>query len=132
MWIHFFNFQTNINLCKKQNISVGTNLKKLRGRTKYSQQDIADMLNVDRLTYINWENETTEIKSGYIPKLADIFNVKIQDLFDSDQSVQINNFENTDHSTVLGHQSIVINISDAETAKLLGEQIQELIKNLKK
>ncbi|WP_294304302.1 helix-turn-helix transcriptional regulator [uncultured Chryseobacterium sp.] len=113
-------------------MSVGTNLKKLRSKTKYSQQDIADMLNVDRLTYVNWENETTEIKSGYIPKLADIFGVKIQDLFDNNQSVQINNFENTDNSTVLGHQSIVINISDAETAKLLGEQIQELIKNLKK
>jgi transcriptional regulator with XRE-family HTH domain len=113
-------------------MSVGTNLKKLRSKTKYSQQDIADMLNVDRLTYINWENETTEVKSGYIRKLADIFGVKIQDLFDGDQSVQINNFENTDNSTALGQQSIVINISDAETAKLFGEQIQELIKSLKK
>ncbi|GAA4153247.1 hypothetical protein GCM10022217_08770 [Chryseobacterium ginsenosidimutans] len=113
-------------------MSVGTNLKKLRSKTKYSQQDIADMLNIDRLTYINWENETTEVKSGYIPKLADIFGVKIQDLFDGEQSIQINNFENSDTSNAAGQQTIIFNISDAETAKLFGEQIQELIKSLKK
>ncbi len=70
-------------------MSVGTNLKKLRSKTKYSQQDIADMLNVDRLTYVNWENETTEIKSGYIPKLADIFGVKIEDLFEHLQALLV-------------------------------------------
>ncbi|MCY0976130.1 helix-turn-helix domain-containing protein [Chryseobacterium wangxinyae] len=71
---------------------MGTNLKRLRSKTKYSSQDIADLLEVDRNTYSNWENEATDIKSQYIPKLADIFNVKIQDLFDTEQKFQINNF----------------------------------------
>ncbi|WP_324290979.1 helix-turn-helix transcriptional regulator [Chryseobacterium sp. CY350] len=71
---------------------IGTNLKRLRSKTKYSSQDIADLLEVDRNTYSNWENEATDIKSQYIPKLADIFNVKIQDLFDTEQKFQINNF----------------------------------------
>ncbi|WBZ94270.1 helix-turn-helix transcriptional regulator [Chryseobacterium wangxinyae] len=64
----------------------------MRSKTKYSSQDIADLLEVDRNTYSNWENEATDIKSQYIPKLADIFNVKIQDLFDTEQKFQINNF----------------------------------------
>lgn len=111
-------------------MGIGTNLKRLRSKTKYSNQDIADLLGVDRNTYANWENETTDIKSQYIPQLADIFKVKIQDLFDDQQKFQINNFENRDSAT--GQQGIIINITDSETAKLLSDQLQELIKNLKK
>ncbi|MDF2551727.1 MAG: family transcriptional regulator [Chryseobacterium sp.] len=111
-------------------MGIGTNLKRLRSKTKYSSKDIADLLEIDRNTYSNWENEATDVKSQYIPKLADIFNVKIQDLFDDEQKFQINNFENRDSAT--GQQGIIINITDSETAKLLSSQLEELIKNLKK
>lgn len=111
-------------------MGTGTILKQLRNKTKYSQQDIADLLNVDRVTYTNWENESTDIKAQYLPKLAEIFKVRIQDLFEDQQKLQINNFENRESAT--GQQGIIINITDSETAKLLSEQIQELIKSLKK
>ncbi|WP_449400104.1 helix-turn-helix domain-containing protein [Chryseobacterium wanjuense] len=111
-------------------MGVGTNLKKLRSKTKLSQQEIADMLGLDRNTYTNWENEATDIKSQYIPKLAEIFNVKIQDLFDDQQKFKINNFENIESAT--GQQGIIINITDSEAAKTLASQLEELIKNLKK
>lgn len=114
-------------------MSIVTNLKRLRSKTKYSQQDIADMLNVDRLTYINWENETTDVKASYIPKLADVFGVNIQELFDKEQQqVQINNFENTESSKATGQQGIIINLSDSESTQKLLDQLQELIKALKK
>ena len=67
-------------------MGIGTNLKKLRSKTKYSQQDIADLLQIDRITYINWEKEATDIKSQYIPKLAEIFKVDILDLFDQEKT----------------------------------------------
>ena len=110
-------------------MAIGTNLKKLRSKTKYSQQDIADMLEVDRVTYANWESETTDVKSQYIPKLAEIFDVPISELFENDQKFQINNFENKDSAT--GQQGIIINISDSETAQQLAEQIKKLVQNLK-
>lgn len=93
------------------------------------------MLGLDRNTYTNWENETTDIKSQFIPKLADIFNVKIQDLFDSDQKSYVtNNFDIKDSS--IGQkdfqQGIIINITDSEAAKVISAQLEELIKNLKK
>lgn len=112
-------------------MGIGTNLKRLRSKTKYSNQEIADLLGVDRNTYASWESESTDVKSQYIPQLADIFKVRIQDLFDDEQKFQINNFENRDNSTTV-QQGIIINISDVETAKLLGSQLEELIKNLKK
>ena len=76
-------------------MGVGTNLKRLRSKTKFSQQEIADMLGLDRNTYTNWENETTDIKSSYIPKLAEIFQVSILDLFnESQKNTTYNNLEN--------------------------------------
>lgn len=111
-------------------MGVGTNLKRLRNKTKISQQEVADMLGIDRNTYTSWESESTDIKSQYIPKLADIFKVKIQDLFDDERKFQINNFENRENAT--GQQGIIINITDSETAKIISSQLEELIKSLKK
>lgn len=119
-------------------MGVGTNLRKLRSKTKFSQQEIADMLGLDRNTYTNWENEITDIKSQYIPKLAEIFQVKVQDLFDESQKSTVSNtqdsFEMHDHS--IGQkdfqQGIIINITDSEAAKIISSQLEELIKSLKK
>lgn len=118
-------------------MGVGTNLKKLRSKTKLSQQEIADMLGLDRNTYTNWENEATDIKSQYIPKLAEIFQVKIQDLFEDQKDTTYNNLENADlKDNSIGQkdfqQGIIINITDSEAAKVISSQIQELIKSLKK
>lgn len=110
-------------------MKIGANLKKLRSKTKYSQQEIADILNVDRLTYINWENETTEIKSSYIPKLANIFNVDLNDLFNEKPKNKFDNFIKTDEN--IAQQRIVINLSDKKIAEKLSQQIEELIKILK-
>jgi DNA-binding XRE family transcriptional regulator len=112
-------------------MGVGTNLKRLK--SKYSHQDIADQLGVDRSTYISWENETTDIKSQYIPKLADIFKVEIKDLFEDEvKNIHISNntFDNKDNST--NSNIIVFNLSDKDVAEKLSSQIEELIKNLKK
>lgn len=119
-------------------MGVGTNLKRLRSKTKLSQQEIADMLGLDRNTYTNWENETTDIKSQFIPKLADIFEVSILDLFEGGQkeavSNKLENFDLKDNS--IGQkdfqQGIIINITDSEAAKVISSQLEELIKSLKK
>jgi transcriptional regulator with XRE-family HTH domain len=70
-------------------MSIGNNIKILRTRAKKSQQEIADLLDVDRKTYAKWETDDCEIKSSYIPKLADAFDVEIADLF-KEESAKIN------------------------------------------
>ncbi len=58
-------------------MGVGTNLKRLRSKTKLSQQEIADMLGLDRNTYTNWENETTisnrSIFQNWLKSLKSVF-----------------------------------------------------------
>jgi transcriptional regulator with XRE-family HTH domain len=112
-------------------MGVGTNLKKIRtNKTKLSQQEIADMLGLDRSTYINWENETSDIKSQYIPKLAEIFDIDIKDLFEDQKTSQVSNntFDTKDNSVGI----IIFNLSDKEATDKIGSQISELIKNIKK
>lgn len=115
-------------------MGVGTNLKRLRNRTKLSQQEIADKLEIDRVTYINWENETSDIKSQYIPKLAEIFEVEIQELFKDDQKIQVtNNIENKDKTGAGGvgvqKGKVIINmiITDESSAIKFSEQLEKLI-----
>jgi transcriptional regulator with XRE-family HTH domain len=110
-------------------MSVGITLKRLRSKTKYSQQDMADMLNIDRLTYINWENEATEVKSSYIPKLAGIFGVKIEGLFEASANTIISVSDTA--SSGSSNNDIIIKFSDPETAEKVSRQIQELIKAIK-
>ena len=77
---------------------VGSNLRRLRIKSKKSQQDIADILEIDRSTYIKWEKQENDVKSEYIPKLAEILGVEIKDLFsDSQNSIQITQ-ENKDNT----------------------------------
>lgn len=114
-------------------MGVGTNLKRLRSKTKFSQQDIADKLNIDRVTYANWESEMFDVKSQYIPKLAEVFDVDIKDLFEEETrniNITNNTFENKDNST--SGNIIVFNLSDKDVAEKLSSQFAELIKNLKK
>ncbi|WP_294287056.1 helix-turn-helix transcriptional regulator [uncultured Chryseobacterium sp.] len=119
-------------------MGIGTNLKKLRTKARFSQQEIADMLGLDRNTYNRWENESTDIKSQYIPKLAEIFQVSILDLFEAGKKdAGDNGFENfvKDNSSIPHtdfQQNIIINITDSEAAKVISVQLEELIKNLKK
>lgn len=135
-----FIFCLNVYICKKNiTMGVGTNLKRLRSKTKFSQQEIADMLGLDRNTYTNWENEITDVKSQYIPKLAEIFQVSILDLFEAGKKdAGYNRFENfamKDNSSIAQtdfQQGIIINITDSEAAKIISSQLEELIKSLKK
>lgn len=115
-------------------MGVGTNLKRLRSKTKFSQQEIADMLGLDRNTYTNWENETTDIKSQYIPRLAEIFQVSILELFDAKAKSEFvnNNYDNKENGQKDIQQGIIINITDSEAAKVIRSQLEELIKSLKK
>ena len=110
-------------------MSVGNNIRKLRTRSKKSQQEIADLLGIERNTYANWENEANDIKSEYIPKLSEIFNVKIQDLFEDNEKLKIvNNSNNYDSSS--GGNSFVFNISDKESAEKLIGLVEKLLKKL--
>lgn len=71
--------------------ALSKNLKRLReSKTKMSQREVADLLNVAPHTYGSWENGKTDIKGEYIPKIAEIFGVDIKELYEEDNIIKQN------------------------------------------
>ena len=107
-------------------MDVGKNLRKIRDSKKLSQQEVADYIGIERKTYMNWETGVSDIKSIYIPMLAEFFNVAIQDLFKEDVSSVVINQNNSDNkdSSVNG---IILILNDKESV----DEIVNIIKKAK-
>jgi len=70
-------------------MAIGNNIRKLRIAKNLSQQIVADNLDIDRRTYAAWEQGTQDVKSSFIPRLADFFGVEISDLFSNESNINI-------------------------------------------
>ena len=104
-------------------MSIADNLRKIRNRKNVSQQEIADFLGIDRKTYMNWEAGIADIKSSYIPKLAEFLHVEINDLFREKSTHIIINQQNTDNKDT-SINGLVLLLTDKEA-------VNELVKILK-
>ena len=109
-------------------MSIGDNLRVLRNRKDISQQEIADFLGVDRKTYVSWESGTADIKSSYIPKLAEFLHVEINDLFREKSTEIVINQHNTDNkdNSING---IVLLLTDKESVDQLVEVMKKRFEN---
>ena len=113
---------TNEYICtqkfKKTDMKIGKNLINLRNKNNATQQEVADFLEVDRKTYVGWEADRAQVKSSYIPKLAEFFQVEINDLFREDFNRIVINQQNTDNkdNSING---IVILLTDKESVSEL-------------
>ena len=68
-------------------------LKKLRENCGYTQQQVADALNIDRSTYTYYETAKTTPDINTIIKLCKIFNVSYSDILeDEGQSQQVRDY----------------------------------------
>lgn len=56
-------------------------LKELRQKKGLTQQEIADLVHVNRVTYTNWENGKREPNFEIVIKLADLLEVSVDWLF---------------------------------------------------
>lgn len=56
-------------------------LKELRARHGLTQEQVAEKVGVATLTYRLWEQNPFKIQIGAVYRLAEIFNVKIDDIF---------------------------------------------------
>jgi transcriptional regulator with XRE-family HTH domain len=106
-------------------MNIGDNLRVIRNRNNVSQQEIADFLGIDRKTYVNWEAGTVDIKSSYIPKLAEFLHVEINDLFREKSSKIVINQHNTDNKDNSVNNGIVLLLTDKESVNQLVEIMKE-------
>jgi transcriptional regulator with XRE-family HTH domain len=58
-------------------MDIGKNLKQIRIENNYTQQQIADVLKISRISYGRYENNQREISIFYLKKLAEFYNVTL-------------------------------------------------------
>ena len=67
--------------------SIAWKLKKFRENIGYTQQQMADALNVERSTYAYYETGKTSPSLETIMRIKDILNVSLEDLLESESRV---------------------------------------------
>ncbi len=98
---------------------LGDNIKALRRKNGYSQQDLADKLNVSRQTISSWEVNRTEPTMGNIEMMSIIFHCQKSDLIDGVFKPQAQSSNQTKHK--------IINVLGRVAAGIPIDSISEII-----
>lgn len=92
-------------------MSIGDRLSKFRKNTGKTQQEIADELGVERRTYASWESGKTELKNSLVPKIAELFNIEIPELFNDEKKIDVkDSFKDNKNS----NNAVIIMITEKE------------------
>ncbi|WP_419495240.1 helix-turn-helix domain-containing protein [Chryseobacterium bernardetii] len=115
-------------------MSLGTKLKQLRQNKNWSQADAAYRLDISQPAYNKWETDQTKPNIDKLGKIAEVFEVEIQDLFNNDSTVIISN--NTfETSNIVYPKDSTINMQSPELIESIlknQEQISKLIESQNK
>ena len=69
------------------NKTIGNNLKRLRDANRFTQEQLAVFLGINRSTYSNYEMGESEIPFTILEKAADLFGLDLHLFFEEDESV---------------------------------------------
>ena len=74
----------------ENNSSVAKNIKVLRKANGFTQERLAEYLNVGRSAYANYESFEREAPLDVLERLADLFGCDLYELYEDDQDAQEN------------------------------------------
>lgn len=103
-------------------VKIGDKLRKLRVNKGYSQESMAETLQISQKTYSNMENDKSSISIENLKKIAEEFNVDLLELL-SDGKVIVQYNTANDSSTFNG---VVNNNVSEELIIQLKERIEDL------
>lgn len=75
------------------NMDIGSAIKKLRMDRKTTQEEVAEYLGISFQAVSKWETGTTMPDITLLPKIADFFGVRIDDLFSVDHEDELKRIE---------------------------------------
>ena len=105
---------------------IADNLKRLRTQNRFTQSEVADILNVKPQTYNSWENGKTDIKGDFIPKIAELFKVKIEELYED--RTKTKNIIGAKFSDNAINQGLVLVITDKEDVSKILDYANQILK----
>ena len=107
--------------------TISKNLKKLReSKTPYSQKEFAELIGVKQNTYSTWESGTADVKSEFIPKIAELFGVEIKDLFET-VSTKIKISQNNGNKDNSVNNGMVFILTDEKSIEKIVSVLKESV-----
>ncbi len=61
-------------------LDIGNTLRKYRNKNTYTQQYVADVIGISRVTYRKWENNEVDFSLSQLSKIAELYEMPIQDI----------------------------------------------------
>lgn len=102
----------------KTSVLVGSKIRKLRNQKEYSQEYMAQKLNISPATLSKWERGETNLTINQLEKVAEVLEVEVVELMDSSVG-QINNFKDSHQNTVVNREAHVTYESNLKVIEIL-------------
>lgn len=116
-------------------MELGYKIKKIRELKNFTQDYMAQELNVSQATYSRYEKDEIDLTMSQLGRISDILGVKIEDLLSFDEKHIFNNFGNSYDTSSFSINYSTINEQDRtiylKTIKLLEDKI-DYLENLMK
>lgn len=106
--------------------NIGFNIRKIREQKGFSQEYMANTLNISQASYARMENEETKITVERLQKIAEILETSIVDFFNTDKfTIHNQNYEGS-----YGGNAYVqhLNVENKEATEKLIASYEERIK----
>jgi transcriptional regulator with XRE-family HTH domain len=88
-------------------MEIGTKIKKVRELKNYTQEYMAQKLNVSQSTYSRYEKEDGDITISLLREISEIFGMKVDDLINFDEKFIFNNYGTAhDKSFSVNYQAV--------------------------
>jgi len=101
--------------------SIGTKIKHVRELRNYTQEFMAEMLEVSQSTYARYEKDDGDLTISKLKKIAEILDMKIEDLINFTDKYIFNNYTSNQ-----ANQGYIINQFSANEKKLYEDKIRLL------
>lgn len=72
---------------RKQNMEIGKKLKDARMRSGFTQESVAEKVNVSRQTISNWENEKSYPDITSVIELSNLYSISLDELLKGDEKM---------------------------------------------
>lgn len=110
--------------CSSVDSSLGQNLVFFRKAVGWTQQQIADMLNINRTTYTKYELGTSEPSLEILKKIASLLRVDINTLLDENTITAVYDIDSVDENLQLSSEEMKLiamfrQLEEEEKASLL-------------
>lgn len=80
------------NLFMGQVDSIGLKIKKIRELKSYTQEYMAEQLEVSQSTYARFEKEDADLSISKLKKIALLLNITVEELINFDEKIIFNNY----------------------------------------